>query len=369
MQYYTNGTALQPAVSNAPFATAGLPPPGNYFFSARPWKTMPSGAIPGDEFLRFVRVINLSTNWSLNDIGTPSVPSWASETNSGLTLSSPGTGVSGTSDQFGFLAAQISGDVQITARLITIDAATNASLAGIMVRDGILPGSRRVFLRMSAAGTISLRYRAADSGASADAASSSISVPRWLRLTRFGDVFTAYLSADGVSWTNFGTITVAMNSSVQVGLAAASGLADQTARADFQNVLVEPLSANYAQWQNWLFTRRGVTDLALTATTADPDHDSRSNMTEYLLGSDPLAADQTPPVRPLGLANGQIILRVTERQNAAALGRTFLYSSNLNTWASITPLSLTTVQDSGAVVVRDATFLASTRTGFYKISY
>src|SRR5262249_31309366 len=152
-----------------------------------------------------------------------------------------------------------------------------------------------------------------------------------------------------------------------VGLAAASGLGNQTARADFQNVLVEPLSTDYAQWQNWLLTRRGVTDPALTNANADPDHDSRPNIAEYLLGSDPLLADQSPPVRPLNVANGQITLRIAERKNAAALGRTFLYSTNLRNWTVITPASLTTVEDNGAVVIRNAMFPASASAGFYRI--
>jgi hypothetical protein len=160
-----------------------------------------------------------------------------------------------------------------------------------------------------------------------------------------------------------------MNSNLWVGLAAASGLANKTARADFQNVLVEPLGADYAQWQNWLFTRRGFTNPVLTDANADPDHDSRPNIAEYLLGSDPLAAEQSLPVRPLILANGQITLRVAERKNAATLGRTFLYSTNLSNWTGITPVSLTTVEDTGAVVVRDVTFPASASAGFYRISY
>jgi hypothetical protein len=216
---------------------------------------------------------------------------------------------------------------------------------------------------------MSLRYRAAESGANADAASSTLPAPQWLRLVRFGDVFSAYVSADGISWTLFGSATVPMNSSLRVGVAAASGLASQTARADFQKVLLEPLSANYAEWQNWLFTRRGVTDPALADASADGDHDSRPNLAEYWLGSDPLVADQTPPVRVLNFAAGQFTLRVAERKNAAALGRSFSYSTNLRNWTPITPASLTTVEDAGAVVVRDATFPASASKGFYRISY
>ena len=47
--------------------------------------------------------------------------------------------------------------------------------------------------------------------------------PRWLRLTRSGDVITGYESADGTHWTQVGTVTLSgLPSAVQVGLFAAS---------------------------------------------------------------------------------------------------------------------------------------------------
>ena len=47
--------------------------------------------------------------------------------------------------------------------------------------------------------------------------------PRWLRLTRSGDVITGYDSADGTHWTKVGTVTLpGLPAAVQVGLFAAS---------------------------------------------------------------------------------------------------------------------------------------------------
>jgi hypothetical protein len=160
-----------------------------------------------------------------------------------------------------------------------------------------------------------------------------------------------------------------MNPLVRAGLAVASGISDKVARADFQNVLIEPLSASYTEWQNWLFARRSVTNPAFTASIADPDQDGRSNQAEYWLGSDPLAANPTPAVKALGVAGNVIQLRFTERKNAAALGRLFLYSSNLSSWNSVTPLSNILVEDFGSVVTRELTFPVSTVAGFYRSSY
>ena len=47
--------------------------------------------------------------------------------------------------------------------------------------------------------------------------------PRWLRLTRAGDMITGYDSADGTHWAQVGTVTLAgLPSTVQAGLFAAS---------------------------------------------------------------------------------------------------------------------------------------------------
>src|SRR5947207_3164151 len=47
--------------------------------------------------------------------------------------------------------------------------------------------------------------------------------PRWLRLTRAGDVITGYDSADGTHWTKVSTVTLpGLPSTVQAGLFAAS---------------------------------------------------------------------------------------------------------------------------------------------------
>jgi ABC-type transport system involved in multi-copper enzyme maturation permease subunit len=51
----------------------------------------------------------------------------------------------------------------------------------------------------------------------------SAASPRWLRLTRAGDVITGYDSADGTSWTKIGTVTLpGLASTVQAGLFATS---------------------------------------------------------------------------------------------------------------------------------------------------
>lgn len=57
-----------------------------------------------------------------------------------------------------------------------------------------------------------------------------------MRLTRVGNVFTAYRSPDGVTWTSLGSETIAMAATIQVGLAVTSHNNAVLGSATFDNV-------------------------------------------------------------------------------------------------------------------------------------
>lgn len=67
--------------------------------------------------------------------------------------------------------------------------------------------------------------------------------PAWLRLTRAGDVFTLYRSANGTDWTQFGSTTVAMGPTSLVGAGACSHRSGQLAVAQFSNFQIIQVAA------------------------------------------------------------------------------------------------------------------------------
>lgn len=65
--------------------------------------------------------------------------------------------------------------------------------------------------------------------------------PRWLRITRAGNVFTAYLSTDGANWTQVHTPqTVVMPANVWIGLAVLRDGDAPPATATIRDVRVVP---------------------------------------------------------------------------------------------------------------------------------
>jgi regulation of enolase protein 1 (concanavalin A-like superfamily) len=62
----------------------------------------------------------------------------------------------------------------------------------------------------------------------------------WVKLTRVGDVITAYTSADGSTWTQVAQKTVPMNPSATIGLFVTSHNSGALGTATFDNLAVVP---------------------------------------------------------------------------------------------------------------------------------
>jgi regulation of enolase protein 1 (concanavalin A-like superfamily) len=63
--------------------------------------------------------------------------------------------------------------------------------------------------------------------------------PHWVKLTRNGDVFTAYESTDGTNWTEIAVDTIPMAPTIYVGLAVTSHTTAASATATFDHVTIE----------------------------------------------------------------------------------------------------------------------------------
>ncbi|MFP5288816.1 MAG: hypothetical protein ACLGI9_23975, partial [Thermoanaerobaculia bacterium] len=81
-------------------------------------------------------------------------------------------------------------------------------------------------------------------GTTASDGTGTIFAPQWLKLVRSGNVFTAYLSPDGIAWTQVYTPkTVTMATTVHVGLVALrNGSTAPAGAARFDNVTVRQVS-------------------------------------------------------------------------------------------------------------------------------
>ncbi len=160
-----------------------------------------------------------------------------------------GPGGESVTDTFYFVHRPLTGDGSVTAEVTSLTEVAESSQtlhgrpvstkpavvpwakAGLIITAGAGQGS--AYAAVMVTGSHGTRMQWNYTGDTAGLAGRmSAASPRWLRLTRAGDVITGYDSADGASWTKIGTVTLhGLALTLQAGLFATSpGYAQQTSQ-------------------------------------------------------------------------------------------------------------------------------------------
>jgi phosphatidylserine/phosphatidylglycerophosphate/cardiolipin synthase-like enzyme/regulation of enolase protein 1 (concanavalin A-like superfamily) len=182
----------------------------------------------------------LPTGWSRADIGAVPIAGDSSATAGTFSVNGSGADVWGTADAFHFAYTSLEGDGTIIARVATIQQGVNAWVkAGVMIRESLAPGSPHAFMLGSASKGMAFQRRLAGNDISFSTSGSLSPAPRWVKLQRNGNSFSAYESADGANWTLVGTDTIPMGTSVLVGLAVTSHNTGAAATCTFDNVSIQ----------------------------------------------------------------------------------------------------------------------------------
>ena len=181
---------------------------------------------------------SLPEGWTSDDIGATGLAGSAALANGTLTLSGAGSDIWGTVDSFQFTSRSLTGDGSIVARVAAVDGAKPWTKAGVMIRASRDPGSAHAFMLVSVGRGSAFQRRVTAGGTSTSTAGPGVVAPHWVRLTRFGSVIVASVSANGVTWTDVGRQTITMPTEVLIGLATTSQDPGALATAVFDNVQV-----------------------------------------------------------------------------------------------------------------------------------
>jgi hypothetical protein len=173
------------------------------------------------------------------DIGTTTAGTTTSDTVI-TTIEGNGADIWGTADAFRYHYARWSGDGTITVRVRSVENTNAWVKAGVMFREFTIPGSKHVMAIVSAGRGIALQSRTATNGVSTEHGRRTGTAPEWVRLVRSGNTFTASSSNDGVTWSALGSVTVAMQRDIVVGLPVTSHTAGTLATAVFDDLLIRP---------------------------------------------------------------------------------------------------------------------------------
>ena len=111
-----------------------------------------------------------------------------------------------------------------------------------MVRATLNANAVNCLLAITPANGVTFQSRTTAGGTTSFVQATGIAAPYWLKITRVGNVFTAYRSADGTTWAQHGTATLPnMPATAYFGLALTSHTNSASAGASFSGIaFVDP---------------------------------------------------------------------------------------------------------------------------------
>jgi hypothetical protein len=164
--------------------------------------------------------------WTCADIGVPA-PAGNQSFDPGTgtwTINGGGADITGTSDQFRYVWQTLSGDGSVVAHVTSQAGTSTSAKAGLMFRVSTDPAAPEYSVLVSPGQGIKVQVRKTQGGSTTKLANPAGTVPAYLKIARSGSTFTAYMSADGITWTLIpgSAATLSPGPSLLAGLAVTS---------------------------------------------------------------------------------------------------------------------------------------------------
>lgn len=305
-------------------------------------------------------------SWICEDIGGNTLPAGSQYYVDGVySLLGGGKDLYGPADDFHYEAQTMAGNGTITTEVTSQQNTDPWAKAGIMIRDntnGAADPAAAYFAILATPGNGTVvQYRSTEGGSTQQLTGVSSGAPIWLQVVRSGNNFTAYTSADGVTWTVFpGTpITVVLPSTALAGLTDTSHSQFLTNTVTFANYSLVTPNPNLPS--PWLDSDIG------NPTPAGSASDSGGVFTisgggNDIWGTPYFNLDQSHYVWQTLTGNGSIIGRVTAQSNTSAWAKAGLMIKQSN--AANAPYALLAVTPSNGITFQ-SNFTNSTSGGAY----
>ncbi|NIR64256.1 MAG: hypothetical protein GWO10_10900 [candidate division Zixibacteria bacterium] len=194
------------------------------------------------------------SGWQSQDIGAVTKSGSATVIDRySLTVEGNGNDIWETADAFHFFSKPVSGDVVISARVVSIDHPNNPDQTwvkgGVMIRETLEPGSKHAFMAMAPYPRATFQRRVETNQTSSSSHDNSHRVPYWVKIERKGNTFRGYHSPDGLEWFQEGpSVSISMSSEVYIGFAVTSHDNGVLARVLFDNVSQPVIDPSFGLW-------------------------------------------------------------------------------------------------------------------------
>ncbi|MEO0469582.1 MAG: PKD domain-containing protein [Bacteroidota bacterium] len=181
--------------------------------------------------------------WITSDVGNIQISGSACQNGpgGGFQIDASGKQINGKIDQFHYVYRPVSGDVNVVAKINSVEQAAAWSMSGLMMRENLSDNCRNAMVGMGAQERFMFQRRINidDITVRNAAASGSISFPHWVKLERVGNTFSGYHSNNGKDWILINSESIEMPTNILLGMAASSFTNQTTISTSIDEVKVE----------------------------------------------------------------------------------------------------------------------------------
>lgn len=178
-----------------------------------------------------------SGGFSSQDVGAVGIAGRYGVSGGTHTLSGSGADIWGTADQFQFAYKKLSGDRILTARVASQQNTNSWAKAGVMIRAGLDANDGYAFMALTPGNGVLFQHRLAKGSTTSNVRRSGIIAPYWVRIAKSGTTFTGYVSTNGSTWSQVGSVSLpGMPASFYVGMAGCSHNNSALGATTFTNV-------------------------------------------------------------------------------------------------------------------------------------
>lgn len=172
----------------------------------------------------------------LRDIGETQLSGSTVAGPNSIAINAAGYDIWGTQDEFSFLNKPLSGDVEITVRVDSLQNTDPQAKAGIMIRNSQDPSSACAAFMITPENGGVFQRRLTDGSTTTGTSVNGPTAGSYLKLVRRGSKFYVYWSPDNIVWNSMLSDTIEMQEDVYVGLCAVSHSASVRTRAVFSQL-------------------------------------------------------------------------------------------------------------------------------------
>lgn len=179
---------------------------------------------------------SIKAPWHNDNIGnTANGSATHSVCSDGFTVKSKGFSMP-QSDVAHFAYVELCGNGEITVQVTSL--APAGGWAGVMIRESLAPGAKKVAVRTNLANAIRRDVRTMANGTTQTQQSVIVPGQHWLRLNRNGNTISVYVATDGNQWSLLGAVPVTMGNCVLMGMFVESTNNNLEITGAFDNVSV-----------------------------------------------------------------------------------------------------------------------------------